>query len=116
MELLHLWAASDDGYLELESNDCLKSRMQENCTSGSVRGSRQAFHFKYNERSVETVFAALLFLSFSGMLSTNLRRACDQPHLAQLFTVFCCSVKVSRLVAYDKECAECSDPLIADLS
>ena len=27
---------------------------------------------------IPTAFAALLFLSFSGMLSTNLRRACDQ--------------------------------------
>ena len=35
----------------------MKSRMQENCTSGSVRGSRQAFHFKYDERSVETVYS-----------------------------------------------------------
>ena len=57
MELLCAKAASDNRYLELESNDRLKSRMQENCTSGSVRGSRQAFHFKYDERSVETVYS-----------------------------------------------------------
>ena len=28
----------------------MKSRMRENRTYGSVRGSRQAFHLKYNER------------------------------------------------------------------
>ena len=43
--------------MELESNDCLKSRMRENRTYGSVRGSRQAFHMKYIERSVETVYS-----------------------------------------------------------
>ena len=36
----------------------MKSRMRENRTSGSVRGSRQAFHVrKYSERSVETVYS-----------------------------------------------------------
>ena len=46
VELLHFRTSFDCRYLELESNDCLKSRMQENCTYGSVRGSRQAFHLK----------------------------------------------------------------------
>ena len=35
----------------------MKSRMRENRTYGSVRGSRQAFHMKYIERSVETVYS-----------------------------------------------------------
>ena len=36
----------------------MKSRMRKNRTSGSVRGSRQAFHvYKYPERSVETVYS-----------------------------------------------------------
>ena len=33
--------------MELGSNDCLKSRMREIRTYGSVRGSRQAFHCIY---------------------------------------------------------------------
>lgn len=44
LELLRKRAALDEGYLELATEGCLKSRMRENCTSGSVRGSRQAFH------------------------------------------------------------------------
>ena len=43
---LHL--TSDKRYMELVSNDCLKSRMRENRTYGSVRGSRQAFHLSIN--------------------------------------------------------------------
>ena len=43
--------------MELVSNDCLKSRMRENRTYGSMRGSRQAFHLKYFERSVEIVYS-----------------------------------------------------------
>ena len=35
-------------YLRLVLNDCLKSRMRENRTYGSVRGSRQAFHLRIN--------------------------------------------------------------------
>ena len=36
----------------------MKSRMRENRTSGSVRGSRQSLHGKkYCERSVETVYS-----------------------------------------------------------
>lgn len=33
--------------MELETDVGLKSRMQENCTYGSVRGSRQAFHVEF---------------------------------------------------------------------
>ena len=57
MELLREGAASDDGHLELAAKGCLKSRMRENRTSGSVRGSRQAFHLEQSERSVETVYS-----------------------------------------------------------
>ena len=61
LELLRKGAAPDEGYLELETEGCLKSRMRENRTSGSVRGSRQAFHvYKYPERSVETVYSTVL--------------------------------------------------------
>ena len=70
-------AASDNRYLELESNDRLKSRMQENCTSGSVRGSRQAFHFKYDERSVETVYSTYKNAESerTGITDQNTRKA-----------------------------------------
>ncbi|MBR5969982.1 MAG: sugar O-acetyltransferase [Lachnospiraceae bacterium] len=44
MELLCEGTAFDNGYLELETDADLKSRMRENRTYGSVRGSRQAFH------------------------------------------------------------------------
>jgi len=51
-------AALDDGHLELAAEGCLKSRMRENRTYGSVRGSRHAFHVKkYSGRSVETVYS-----------------------------------------------------------
>lgn len=51
-------AAPDKGYLELETDVGLKSRMRENRTYGSVRGSRQAIHTaKYLERSVELVYS-----------------------------------------------------------
>ena len=57
MELLCERAALDNGYLELETEAGLKSRVRENCTHGSVRGSRQAFHKINLERSVETVYS-----------------------------------------------------------
>ena len=41
----------------METDVGLKSRMRENCTYGSVRGSRQAFHLQIYERSVETVYS-----------------------------------------------------------
>ena len=44
MELLCERTALDNGYLELETEAGLKSRVRENRTHGSVRGSRQAFH------------------------------------------------------------------------
>lgn len=44
LELLRKGAALDEGYLELATEGCLKSRMRENCTSSSVRGSRQTLH------------------------------------------------------------------------
>ena len=41
--------------------------MRENRTSGSVRGSRQAFHVqKYSERSVETVYSTDYMYKFNG--------------------------------------------------
>ena len=44
LELLCERAALNERHLELAAKGCLKSRMRENRTSGSVRGSRQAFH------------------------------------------------------------------------
>ena len=58
MGLLCGIAETDKRHLAVDTKDSLKSRMRENCTSGSVRGSRQAFHvYKYPERSVETVYS-----------------------------------------------------------
>ena len=57
VELLCIRTSFNDRYMGLVSNDCLKSCMRENCTYGSVRGSRQAFHLKYFERSVEIVYS-----------------------------------------------------------
>ena len=39
LELLRKGAALDEGYLELATEGCLKSRMRENRTSGSVRAT-----------------------------------------------------------------------------
>lgn len=47
MELLCEGATFNYRYLELETDVGLKSRMRENCTYGSVRGSRQAFHVEF---------------------------------------------------------------------
>ena len=52
MELLCKRTTSDDRYLELETDVGLKSRMRENCTYGSVRGSRQAFHIEFFMKGV----------------------------------------------------------------
>ena len=52
LELLCQGAASDHGYLGLATEDCLKSRMRENRTSGSVRGSRQSLHSRNNVKGV----------------------------------------------------------------
>lgn len=57
MGLLCERATFDNGYLELETEADLKSRVRENCTHGSVRGSGQAFHATINERSVETAYS-----------------------------------------------------------
>ena len=46
LELLCQRAASDHRYLGLATKDYLKSRMRENRTSGSVRGSRQYLRSK----------------------------------------------------------------------
>ena len=46
-----------------ESNDCLKSRMREIRTYGSVKGSRQAFHCIYLKG---VPYGALLHLFFAG--------------------------------------------------
>lgn len=43
LELLHFRTAFDDGYLELEPEGSLKSRMRENRMYGSVRGSDAPF-------------------------------------------------------------------------
>ena len=56
--LLHEATSPQCQYLGLESNGCLKSRMRENRTYGSVRGVRQAFHkFILFERSVENAYS-----------------------------------------------------------
>lgn len=47
MEILCERTTSNNRYLELETDVGLKSRMLENCTYGSVRGSRQAFHVEF---------------------------------------------------------------------
>ena len=47
MEILCERTPSNNRYLELETDVGLKSRMRENCTYGSVRGSRQAFHVEF---------------------------------------------------------------------
>ena len=47
MEILCERTTSNNRYLELETDVGLKSRMRENCTYGSVRGSRQAFHVEF---------------------------------------------------------------------
>ena len=47
MELLCERTTPNNRYLELETDVGLKSRMRENCTYGSVRGSRQAFHVEF---------------------------------------------------------------------
>ena len=57
MELLCERTTFDDGYLELETEAGLKSRVRENRTHGSVRGSGQAFHKQTWGRSVETVYS-----------------------------------------------------------
>ena len=44
LEALCEGTAPDKRHLELDTGVGLKSRMRENCTYGSVRGSRLAFH------------------------------------------------------------------------
>lgn len=58
----------------------MKSRMRKNRTSGSVRGSRQAFHvYKYPERSVETVYSTVYDMAVS-----EAKRITDARHQAKL--------------------------------
>ena len=66
VELLCIRTSFNDRYMGLVSNDCLKSRMRENRTYGSVRGSRQAFHLKYFERNVEIVYSTVYIMKESA--------------------------------------------------
>ena len=52
MGILCTKAALDYGYFNLAVKGCLKIRMRKSRTSGSVRGSMQAFHI-IGERYVE---------------------------------------------------------------
>ena len=54
LELLHFRTAPDDGYLELETEDFLKSRMRENRTYGSVRGSDIPSRLLNSEKGVSS--------------------------------------------------------------
>lgn len=59
MEILCEGAAFDNGYMELETEAGLKSRVRENCTHGSVRGSRQAFHARNKMKGVSRLSTRL---------------------------------------------------------
>ena len=81
MELLYNRNSFDDRHMELWSNDCLKSRVRENRTHGSVRGSRQAFHLNTmkgesrlstRHNTMKTWYLATFKWSDSGVYCTNL--------------------------------------------
>ena len=59
LELLCQRAASDHRYLGLATKDYLKSRMRENRTSGSVRGSRQSLRSKNYVKGVSRLSTRL---------------------------------------------------------
>ena len=52
--------------------------MRENRTSGSVRGSRQAFHFRYDERSVETVYSTVNVMKYSKEFKEEALKLSDE--------------------------------------
>lgn len=60
LELLCQRAASDHRYLGLATKDYLKSRMRENRTSGSVRGSRQSLRSKNYVKGVSRLSTRLI--------------------------------------------------------
>ena len=60
LELLCQRAASDHRYLGLATKDYLKSRMRENRTSGSVRGSRQSLRSKNYVKGVSRLSTRLV--------------------------------------------------------
>lgn len=51
--------------MELETEDCLKRRMQENCTYGSVRGSDIPFHATKIMRGVSSCLLDGFHMKFS---------------------------------------------------
>ena len=83
LEILHSRSAPDSGYLELVTKDFLKSRMRENRTYGSVRGSDIPFRFLNNERSVELSTRHLRLLDITATTFSDfcLTKAC-QPMLS----------------------------------
>ncbi len=64
MELLRQGAAFDYRYLGLATEDCLKIRMRENRTSGSVRGSRQILHSRNIVKGVSRLSTRLRAMQF----------------------------------------------------
>ena len=55
----------------METEAGLKSRVRENRTHGSVRGSRQAFHKINLERSVETVYSTDTMIPYAAHIITE---------------------------------------------
>ena len=97
LELLCQRAASDHRYLGLATKDYLKSRMRENCTSGSVRGSRQSLRSKNYVKGVSRLSTRLLDLiasyecGLAAMIkdqSTQLGRKLNNWELSDLFSAF----------------------------
>ncbi len=74
MELLCEGTAFDNGYMELETEAGLKSRMRENCTYGSVRGSRQAFHVLNKLEGVSRLSTRLIRYVFTNYLRISFHR------------------------------------------
>ena len=82
MELLRQGAAFDYGYLGLATEDCLKSRMRENCTSGSVRGSRQPLHSRNNVKGVSRLSTRLKKMRSQRALQIRILDLCDDHDLS----------------------------------
>ena len=63
MGLLCEGATFDNEYMELENEAGFKSRVWENGTHGSVRGSRQAFHAINRTKEVSRLFTRRCYAS-----------------------------------------------------
>ena len=68
MEILCERTPSNNRYLELETDVGLKSRMRENCTYGSVRGSRQAFHVEFMKGVSRLSTRRLVMANTAGLM------------------------------------------------